>query len=63
MAEKIVFTVKPDGSMEVEGKDFKGSSCLEKASKYMSGLGTVTDQKFKDDYYEIPAKTDINVIQ
>lgn len=59
MSKKIIFKIKGDGELSVEGAGFKGESCLEKSEKYMRGLGKVEKQDKKDSYYETPEEIDI----
>ena len=54
MAEKkeIEFTVKADGTIDVEALNHKGDVCLSEIGTLLDGLGTVTDTKKKASFYE-----------
>lgn len=44
---ELVFTVKPDGSVEIDANGFSGTSCLEASRPYEKDLGVVADRKKK----------------
>ncbi len=50
MAE-LVFVIKPDGSVDLEGVDFSGTSCLEASRPYEKDLGLVVSRKKKPEIY------------
>jgi hypothetical protein len=58
---KIVFKIAKDGQLTVEGEGFQGELCLEKSRKYLEGLGLVTSQDKKAEYYET-AGIEINAL-
>ena len=49
---KIIFKIAADGQMTVEADGFTGEACLESSKKYMQGLGLVTGQDKKREFYE-----------
>lgn len=54
MAQKkeIEFTIKRDGTIDVEALNHKGDACLSDIGELMEGLGTVTDEQKKSSFYE-----------
>jgi hypothetical protein len=52
MEQKIIFIIHKDGQMTVSAEGFKGSACLEKSAEIMRGLGIVTNQQKKPEFYE-----------
>lgn len=57
----IVFKISRDGTnVEVEGKDFKGMSCLEKSEKYIRNLGATQKQTMKPEAYQEEAHITLN---
>tara|TARA_Y100000310_G_scaffold35738_1_gene33740 strand:- start:274 stop:468 length:195 start_codon:yes stop_codon:yes gene_type:complete len=54
MAEKkeIEFTVKKDGTIDVEALTHKGDTCLTEIGELLEGLGAVTSTQKKPTFYE-----------
>jgi hypothetical protein len=50
--KKLIFKIAKDGQLTVEGSGFKGASCLEKSQQYLRGLGTISKQDKKPEFYE-----------
>lgn len=50
MAE-LVFTIKPDGSVEIDAVGFSGTSCLEVSRPYEKSLGAVVSRKKKPEIF------------
>jgi hypothetical protein len=49
---KLLFKIAPSGELTVEGQGVTGPTCLEKADVYLSGLGIISSQEKKAEYYE-----------
>ena len=49
--EKIVVTISADGSVEVDVKGVKGTSCKD-LTKFLEDMGTTDKTKVTDEYYE-----------
>ena len=52
--ETIKVTVKPDGSVEIEGVGFTGQDCTLATEFLEKELGSVTDRKLKPEYNQRP---------
>jgi hypothetical protein len=54
MPEKleIEVTINPDGTVDMEAMDHKGTACLADIGKMMHGLGKVMEERKKSEYYE-----------
>ncbi len=50
--KKVIVRISKNGEIKMEAQGFTGSACLETTAKYLSGLGKVTEQKKKPEYYE-----------
>jgi hypothetical protein len=50
--KKIIFKIARDGQLTVEGQGFKGQMCLEKSQQYLQGLGVLSKQDKKPEYYQ-----------
>lgn len=50
---EIEFIIHPDGTVEVDGKDFSGPDCEEKIRKYLKALGEVRRETKKEDIYRV----------
>jgi hypothetical protein len=44
---ELVFTVKTDGSVEIDAKGYSGTGCLEASRPYEKELGVVSERKKK----------------
>ena len=54
MSEKleIEVTINPDGTVDMEAMNHKGTACLADIGKLMQGLGKVTEETKKSEYYD-----------
>lgn len=54
MAEKtdIEITIRPDGTLSIEGVGFHGPVCLKDIHDLLEGLGEVQDEIKKPEYYK-----------
>ena len=50
---EIEFIINPDGTVEVDGKNFAGPDCEDKIRAYLKALGEVKQEKKKDDIYRV----------
>jgi hypothetical protein len=49
---EVIVTIKPDGSTEVEGKNFHGAGCTKATEAIEAALGKTTAKALKPEYYE-----------
>lgn len=62
---KMQITIHEDGNFDIDLQDgFKGQSCVEKANIIAVSLGNgiSTEEKKKDEYYEMESTEDIKVL-
>jgi len=52
--EKVSVTIKPDGTVVLEGHGFEGKSCVEALEEIARMLGTVTAITHKAEYHRVP---------
>lgn len=51
MAREIEFTIKPDGSVEIDLQGFLGSGCSDVTDELVKALGKKVHQTKKCDFY------------
>ena len=49
---KLICKIGQDGQITIEAEGFKGTACEETTRKYIEGLGKVTKDEKKPEYYE-----------
>ncbi len=50
--KKLICKIGKDGQVTIEADGFKGTACEETTKKYIEGLGKVTKDEKKPEYYE-----------
>jgi len=50
--EEIIVDIAPDGSIKVDGKGFKGKTCLKSIEPLIAELGKVVHTKKKAEFYQ-----------
>lgn len=50
--KEIEYTIKPDGTVEIDLQGFKGQGCAETAEAIIKKLGKSIKEERKQEYYE-----------
>lgn len=58
--ENVQFTIKPDGTIEVDQIGYKGKSCVGDIDNILNALGKEKTKKQKEEFYQ-KEKTKLNV--
>lgn len=48
MQKKLIITLKPDGTVDIEGEGYTDTQCLRDSALFEQALGVTTSQKKKD---------------
>lgn len=57
MIKSITIDVAPDGTINIEGKNFEGKQCDEKMKAFEDGLGAVKARKDLPEYHRAVTTT------
>ena len=52
MNEKVEFTIKPNGEVEIDMIGFKGSSCADEVKTFLDALGGSAKSTKKNEFYQ-----------
>ncbi len=52
MSKEIEYTIKPDGTVEVDLQGFKGQGCSQTADEVMKNLGKDINKDKKREYFD-----------
>ena len=58
---KVKIRISPKGEVHIEGHEHSGPECADIADKLAGAVGDKSEQKLKQEYYEVP-EIDYNLL-
>jgi len=52
MSEKIIITIHPNGTVEIEGQHYQGPACDKDLRELAEALGTIEKVEHKAEFYQ-----------